>query len=338
MPRARTLLLLVALAAAGCGGSAATEPAGGPGDVRHAGLYYLGDSFEGLPLTHAESSARGTGFFVYGTCEPAGSEGGCATPLQVQNYPITQRHPSKFQLAPGTPSPCRRTSVRGVPAAVFGTTGGALEVYAGETVAVISADARQALRAARALRRYEGADAGHAGQLPQPPGGVKQALRRCAADSYETNLRELRGPRPIYWLGERFERHPLARVEGSQARARFVYGDCARALEFETDGGCWAPLELVVEPLAASRYAAPIKCRWTSVRGVPVAVLPSAATVQVFSGRTTVTMYAREIALMLRAVSELRTLDERRGSGRTLPGPPRSLLASLAARCARMRA
>src|SRR3712207_8688437 len=50
-----------------------------------------------------------------------------------------------------------------------------------------------------------------------------------------------------------------SRVEGDQTHARFVYGDCARASDFETDGGCWAPLELVVEPLTdrnPSRYAA----------------------------------------------------------------------------------
>ena len=339
MPFTRTLLVVLTVVVAGCGGSTTTQTSIPAGDVRHDGLYYLGDSFDGLPLTHAESSAQRSGFFVYGTCElPRNSEGGCATPLQVQNYRLADRNPSKFELGPRTPSPCRRTRVRGVPAAVFGTTGGALEVYAGETVAVISASPQQALRAARALRRYGKGEHAAAADLPRPPSGVQRALRRCAADSYETNLRELRGRRPIYWLGKRFERHPLARVEGTQTHARFVYGECAAEPEFETDGGCWAPLELVVEPLAArspSSYAASIECRRTRVRGVPVAVLPSAATVQVFAGETTVTMYARDSALMLRAASTLRTLDEERASPRHLPAPPDALVASLRKRCGR---
>ena len=57
--------------------------------IKHARgpeLYYLGASFEGLRLSHADDSPRG-GFFVYGDCEiPLGrDEGGCSPPLQIQN-------------------------------------------------------------------------------------------------------------------------------------------------------------------------------------------------------------------------------------------------------------
>ena len=183
MRAARLLFVLLASVAAGCGGSRATEPVTAPAEVRHQGLYYLGESFDGLPLTHAESSADRKGFFVYGTCEPPpGSEGGCAPPLQVQNFPLARRHPSMFEVAPGTPARCRRTRVRGVPAAVFETTDGALEVYAGETVVVVSARPGQTMRAARALRRYGSGGDGVPADLPAPPSGVEETLRRCASE------------------------------------------------------------------------------------------------------------------------------------------------------------
>jgi hypothetical protein len=49
-------------------------------------LYYLGDSFEGLRLTHASAGTRG-GYFAYGDCEMAVglTEGGCTVPLGVDN-------------------------------------------------------------------------------------------------------------------------------------------------------------------------------------------------------------------------------------------------------------
>ncbi len=125
-------------------------------------------------------------------------------------------------------------------------------------------------------------------------------------------------------------------MEGDATRARFVYGSCAQEPDYEADAGCWAPLELIVEPLAASgpsRYAAGIECRWRRVRELPVALLPTAHTVQVFTGDTTVTMYARELALMLHAASALRPLAERRARVGPLPAPPASLVSALSERC-----
>jgi len=75
-------------------------------------LYYLGRSFAGFPLTHAEGSSPGEASFIYGDCEIVdpdgvfGPEGGsCSPPMQVQIVP-------RRYLADG----CRRVrSLRGVP-------------------------------------------------------------------------------------------------------------------------------------------------------------------------------------------------------------------------------
>ena len=57
-----------------------------------APLYYLGSSFDGLRLTHAEGR-RGYALFVYGDCDiPVGFDaGGCHPPLQVQNRTCDRR-------------------------------------------------------------------------------------------------------------------------------------------------------------------------------------------------------------------------------------------------------
>ena len=135
-------------------------------------LYYLGDAFEGLPLTHAEER----GLLIYGECEPEG-EGDtyhCTGPqVQLQHWQLARRHPRMFMLTPSDPAPCARGSIGGRTVAAFSTSGG-LEVYLGEQVVVVFAEARRALRAARALRPLRGGPS-----RAKPPPSVGAALARC---------------------------------------------------------------------------------------------------------------------------------------------------------------
>ena len=65
-------------------------------------FYFAGSRFAGLPLTDVEVDKQGRAFFAYGTCViPAGQEGGCAVPVQIQNFPFER---SSWRLAVG----CRR--------------------------------------------------------------------------------------------------------------------------------------------------------------------------------------------------------------------------------------
>ena len=80
-------------------------------------LYYLGNSFHGLPLTHV---GRGSGrepdrswYFIYGTCEPEPGQEGCAPPLDIQNESTCVRPPrlertelTRFRGALITPRVC----------------------------------------------------------------------------------------------------------------------------------------------------------------------------------------------------------------------------------------
>jgi hypothetical protein len=155
------LRFTVGLVALGLIGSAvaATPP---------ARTYWVGSSFAGLPLTHKDATT-----YIYGTCEPP-RDGGCAPPLQVQNWTLQQRHPSRFARA----IRCVRGVVRGRPAAVFESSGG-IEVYLGRTVVVLFGHpAGRVMRAARALRPYPAEALPR--RLATPPVGVQKTLvERC---------------------------------------------------------------------------------------------------------------------------------------------------------------
>jgi len=166
-----SVLAALTLSVSACGGGAEADI----DNLRDSGapLYWLGKEFEGLPLTHADER-----LLVYGSCE-AKSDTGCAPPLELQHWPLVQRHPSKFTIAPGTPTPCTRGTVGGTLVASFPTTGG-LEVYVGRTVVVVFAEWLRSLRAVKALRALDGTRT-----LPEPPKELETALARC-----EPGLRE----------------------------------------------------------------------------------------------------------------------------------------------------
>lgn len=116
-------------------------------------LFFAGERVLGHPLVailNRDDTARYVSF-VYGDCEPAGLEGGCAPPVEIQVWPGSVRNLGSYDPSvAGMPTP-ERTTVRGVPAAFFdGRT--RLELFAGPATAVIFSDSRRLLELARALR------------------------------------------------------------------------------------------------------------------------------------------------------------------------------------------
>jgi hypothetical protein len=107
--RARHSILLLSLLVplTGClGQGAVTVPSGkdvdeGLARARASSVpsYFAGSRFAGLPLTDVEVDEQGRAFFAYGTCViPAGQEGGCSVPVQIQNLPF---EPRLWRLAVG---------------------------------------------------------------------------------------------------------------------------------------------------------------------------------------------------------------------------------------------
>jgi hypothetical protein len=314
-------------------------------------VYWLGRSFEGLPLTHAEPPhpelARGPGrkrapgvprrpptpgpgaFFVYGECNPEGTGENyhCTGPqLQVQHSPIASpsRYPKYFS--------CTRTTIRGVPAAQFS----ALEIYVGRSIVRISAPQAQARRAAAALRPLDGS-AGPGDPLPPPAIDVETALDRCALDSLEEKLDELKGGAqiPLFWTGRRFEQLSLFRAEGDGSFARFMYGRCETP---EVPGSCYPALTVEVIPVAERRPtdwhpAAAMKCDRFRVRGAEAAYLPSAAELTVFTASVAVVLRGADVRVLERAADALQPFGER-ASRAQLPPPSDELRDELHRICA----
>ena len=50
-----------------------------------APYYYVGPSFDGLPVTHILRYRAGEAEVLYGTCKPPSGEGGCPLPLELQH-------------------------------------------------------------------------------------------------------------------------------------------------------------------------------------------------------------------------------------------------------------
>ncbi len=169
-------ILTAALTLAGCGGGTVRPKSTVDlNDLRARSAppaYFLGKRYENLPLTGIVGSSSAP-HFIYGTCKirPGIDTGGCSPPLQVQNWRVSERPPSKF----ARDIPCRRLTLGRLPAAVFASTGG-VEVYVGDRTVVIFANTEtQMRRAAAALRPVKG------GALPEPPGWIrKQLASRCS--------------------------------------------------------------------------------------------------------------------------------------------------------------
>ena len=145
---------LIALGVFGCGDSG-DETQTVPEDVASAPAesFYLGEEFDGLPLTTVLAPPTGSGdstSFIYGHCEPPAGEGGCAPPLEVQTWPLCGRAP---QVPIKQLDHVRGALVESDPRE------SRVEVLTGESTVVIFGSAKRAAAAVDELRQRDDADA-----------------------------------------------------------------------------------------------------------------------------------------------------------------------------------
>lgn len=148
--------------------------------------YSLGAAFEGLALETVLLQCNGrprgdTISYIYGDCEPpAGGDGGCAPPLEMQVWRACARTYRDYS-AGNRPA---LSSARGVPVANFERQ---IEVYTDSTVIIFANDQGLAQRAVSALRAMPrrgdpsrvSAGPQPRGDLPQPPPGALENTLRC---------------------------------------------------------------------------------------------------------------------------------------------------------------
>lgn len=138
-------------------------------------MYYAGDSFAGLPLTHAEGwdSPGGEALFIYGSCEPPKGldEGGCSPPIQIDHSRFSF---DRWDIAV-VESCFHRPQVRGVPTA---RQDGFLLFTGGIVLTLYARSPAEDRRLALALRQVNG-PIGPNDPLPQP----SQKIRQAAAEA-----------------------------------------------------------------------------------------------------------------------------------------------------------
>jgi hypothetical protein len=315
----KALLLVAATLLAGCGAKE-SDLAEELERVKRSSIgpvYWLGSSFEGLPLTGIEEGPGGP-FFIYGECngEQRGDSFHCTGPqVRVYHEPIVNpdRYPEHFS--------CTRLTIRGVPAAKFS----GFQIYTGESLVKVDAPTpAQVRRAAAALRTIDGST-GPGAPLPPPAIDVDRGLDRCALESLDAKLEELRerAQIPLLWAGRRFEELPLFRAEGNGRLVRFMYGGCKTP---EVAGSCWPALTIEMTPVADHRPAAwravragAMRCDRLRVRGAEAALLPHAHELVVFTGPAAVRLQGPDLALLRRAADALRPFDGAAASEELLP-------------------
>ena len=143
-------------------------------------LYFAGDRVEGFPLLAVLRRADTADFvsFVYGDCT-ADDELGCAPPIEIQVWPACRRHLGLYgNTPPSADSPMERTSVRGVPAAVF-DDGTRLELQTGRSSVVVFAESRARLRRIAGALRLLDAPASRGGPLAAPVAGALEGDLDC---------------------------------------------------------------------------------------------------------------------------------------------------------------
>jgi len=159
---------------------AGSGPAGNAGAFNELPLYSAGDRADGLPLVavlRRDDTANYVSF-VYGDCVPE-DDAGCAPPAEIQVWPACRRHLALYDSQASGGLAAERTSIRGVPAAVF-DEGARLELQTGSSTVVVFADSRgRAARVARALRAVNGSEPAGSRPLPPPDPGALEGTLDC---------------------------------------------------------------------------------------------------------------------------------------------------------------
>jgi hypothetical protein len=160
----RVFAVIVAGLAATVAACSGDGPSARTGEARAAQravdhpLYWVGASFEDLPLTEV-SRQLGVTTFIYGTCKPQGEGESCSPPLEVQVASIYDRNALVLDVRPRA-----KFQARGVPLVNYGEW--RLELPSVTSQVVVFAAPDRAQRAIAALRPVD--EEAPQGDLPAP--------------------------------------------------------------------------------------------------------------------------------------------------------------------------
>ena len=129
----------------------AAEDIQGARDFKDWPLWWFGDSFDSLNLTHVDELTPARGFptynfvsFVYGTCTPPPGGEGCGPPLEIQIAPLCWIPPERLGIGRD-----RLVDFRGAKA--FWGEGGTVRIWTGDSAILIGASGERLQKAAEAM-------------------------------------------------------------------------------------------------------------------------------------------------------------------------------------------
>jgi hypothetical protein len=130
----------------------------------------------------------------------------------------------------------------------------------------------------------------------------------------------------VYWVGPRFGSHALIAADGlhgysSAGGENVYYGDCASGTSAALGGGCVLPLQITTTIYARHANAPLGAQRNVLLRGVPAVIYDGGRSIELYSGRVAIDVYAEGLAAGLRAVSALRPLNAPGAAVGPLPAP-----------------
>jgi len=131
---------------------------------------------------------------------------------------------------------------------------------------------------------------------------------------------------PIYWAGARFEARPVAAVDGLRGYIPSVgdsiyYGDCVQSKGIFGGGSCLLPLQVttVIYHLHSNSALGPQ--RNIVVRGVPATVYDEGRSIEVYSGRVAIDLFADNFAHAYAGAEHLQPVNAPGSGTADLPPP-----------------
>ncbi|HEX5852703.1 MAG TPA: hypothetical protein VFY36_06400 [Solirubrobacteraceae bacterium] len=130
----------------------------------------------------------------------------------------------------------------------------------------------------------------------------------------------------LYWVGPRFEGHPLAAADGLNGYLTALgdsvyYGDCVQNKGLFGSGTCVLPLQVTTVLYRLHSNAALGPQRNMLLRGVPATTYDDGRSIEIYSGRVAIDVFSDTFAHALRAARRLRPLNAPGSASGPLPAP-----------------
>lgn len=130
----------------------------------------------------------------------------------------------------------------------------------------------------------------------------------------------------IYWVGRNFAQNQLTAADGqknydSSIGDSVYYGDCVHGKGILSTGRCHLPLQVTTVIYRLHSNATLGAQRNTLIRGVPATIYEEGRSIEMYSGRVAIDLFASTPAATLAAADELRPLNAPGSDRNPLPLP-----------------